>query len=208
MIYKRLATGMYFSNCYILGDRGEGVIIDPGVDSKEIWKNVTQLGLSIKYIILTHSHIDHICHVEEIKTLTNAKVAVHHLDAKGLMDARYNGSALFGLSQTYSEADMLLKDEDALEAGGVQYEILHTPGHTPGGICIKAENKVFTGDTLFRNSIGRSDLGYGDEGELKHSIKTKLLALPDETEVYPGHGTFSTIGYERENNPFLFGLFK
>ena len=204
MLYKRLPVGMYSSNCYILGNEGEGIIIDPGVDPEIIMGNVKKLGLKINYIVLTHAHIDHICKMEEIRKETGALVAVHQLDAAALMDARYNGSALFGLSHTFNPADILLKDGDLLETGGLKYEIIHTPGHSPGGICIKVENSIFTGDTLFRNSIGRTDLGNGDQDELIDSIKKKLLIFSDETEVYPGHGTSSTIGYEREHNPFIY----
>lgn len=204
MIYKRLPIGMYSSNCYILGDNGEGIIVDPGVDSEIIMDNVKKLGLNIKYIVITHAHVDHICKMEEVRKQTGAKVAVHRLDAIGLTDYRYNGSALFGLNYTYSAPDILLNDGDVLEAGGLKFEIIHTPGHSPGGICIKVENSIFTGDTLFKNSIGRSDLGNGDHDDLINSIKNRLMVLPDDMEVYPGHGTSSTIIYERENNPFLF----
>jgi hydroxyacylglutathione hydrolase len=107
------------------------------------------------------------------------------------------------LNYTYSAADILLTDGDILEAGGLKFEIIHTPGHSPGGICIKVENSIFTGDTLFRNSIGRSDLGNGDQEELISSIKKKIMIFPDEIELYPGHGTASTIGYEREHNPYI-----
>lgn len=203
MIYKRLMTGMYQSNCYILGDKGEGIIIDPGVESGIIVENVNKLGLKIKYIVLTHGHIDHICSMDQVREKTGGKVAIHELDARALTDARYNGSALFGLSSTYGCADILLKDRDILEAGGLNFEIIHTPGHTSGGISIKVMDNVFTGDTLFKDSIGRTDLGGGDMNELLNSIKTRLLTLKDDTKVYPGHGTTTTIGYERENNPFL-----
>lgn len=203
MIYKRLPIGMYSSNCYILGDNGEGIIIDPGADSEIIMENVIKLGLIIKYIVITHAHVDHICKVEEVRKKTGAKVAVHQLDADGLTDSRYNGSALFGLNYTYNAADILLKDGDVLEAGGLNFEIIHTPGHSAGGICIKVGNSIFTGDTLFRNSIGRTDLGNGDQEELLNSIKEKIMIFPDEVDLFPGHGTASTIGYEREHNPYI-----
>ena len=155
--------------------------------------------------MLTHAHIDHICKMEEVSKETGALVAVHHLDANALTDPKYNGSTLFGLNYTFSNADILLKDGDILETGGLKYEIIHTPGHSPGGICIKVGKSIFTGDTLFRNSIGRTDLGNGDQDELINSIKNKLMIFSDEVEIYPGHGASSTIGYEREHNPFLIG---
>lgn len=203
MIIKRLATGMLSSNCYILGEDGEGVIIDPGADAGEIAAVVEAEHLKIKYIILTHAHIDHIISLDTLRKSLDAMVAVHEKEAGALGDTFLNGSQLFGLKRTFGEADRLLKDGDVLQAGGLSLEILHTPGHTSGGICIKAGDNVFTGDTLFYMSIGRADLGDGDQEQLLDSIKNKLMTLPDHTVVYPGHGTKSTIGYERANNPFI-----
>ena len=203
MILKRLATGMFASNCYIAGDNGEGVIIDAGADTAEITEAVNGLKLKIKYILLTHAHIDHIVSVDELRAGLGAKVMLHEKEARALSNPFYNGSGLFGLKRVFKEADGLLKDGDVLEAGGLKLEIIHTPGHTSGGICIKIGDNVFTGDTLFMMSIGRTDLGDGDQEQLMDSIKNKLMTLKDETKVYPGHGTATTIGYERENNPFV-----
>ncbi|RCX17963.1 glyoxylase-like metal-dependent hydrolase (beta-lactamase superfamily II) [Anaerobacterium chartisolvens] len=205
MVYKRLMTGMFSSNCYIIGDNGEGAVIDPGVECGEIMAAVEELGLRIKYIILTHVHIDHICHMDELREKTGANVAAHADDAVYLSNPRLNGSALFGLAKAFGNADITVKDGDVLKVGGMDVHIIHTPGHSAGGICIKAENRLFSGDTLFRMSIGRTDLGNGDYDELINSIKTKLMVLDDEVEVYPGHGTATTIGYERANNPFISG---
>jgi hydroxyacylglutathione hydrolase len=203
MIYKRLNTGMLGSNCYLIGDEGEGAIIDPGASSKEILHMVEESGLKIKYIILTHAHLDHICSVDRIREKLGALVAIHEEDASALSDSWANGASLFGSNETYKDADIKLKDGQILEVGNLKVEIIHTPGHTEGGICIKVGNKVFTGDTLFRMSIGRSDLGRGDHDELMNSIRNKLMTLDDDVEIYPGHGTTSTIGYERKNNPFI-----
>lgn len=203
MILKRLNTGMLGSNCYIAGDRGEGVIIDPGAGFDETMEAVAESGLSIKYILLTHSHIDHICSVDALKKSLGAKVAIHSLDAELLGDAWKNGSRLFGLDDVFGDADILLEDGQNIDVGGLKFEILHTPGHTPGGICIKVENIVFTGDTLFRMSVGRTDLGAGSQEDLMDSIKNKLFTLEDDTLVYPGHGTSTTIEYERKHNPYI-----
>jgi hydroxyacylglutathione hydrolase len=203
MIIKRIPTGMFGSNCYIVGLNGEGVIIDPGTSSKEVREIVGSLGITIKYIIITHSHIDHICSVDEVKLFTGAKVAVHEADAVGLADEVLNGSAMFSEAKAFNPADILLKDGDVLEVGGLKLEIIHTPGHSPGGICVKAENNLFTGDTLFKRSIGRTDLGNGNYKDIINSIKSKLLLLDDSTVVYPGHGTYTDIGSERKHNPFL-----
>lgn len=203
MFLKRIPTGMFGSNCYILGDDGEGAVIDPGVDTGEIMRVVDEAGLAVKYIILTHAHIDHICSVDELRDRTGAKVLVHEADAPSLPDSRLNGSAMFSSRRAFREADVLLKDGDSVNLGGLKLQIIHTPGHTPGGICIKVENIVFTGDTLFRMSIGRTDLGNGDHDTLIRSITGKLFNLEDDTVVYPGHGPSSTIGYEKMRNPFV-----
>ncbi|MGI6777487.1 MAG: MBL fold metallo-hydrolase [Acetivibrionales bacterium] len=203
MIIKCIPTGMFHSNSYIVGDNGEGVVIDSGVNSREILNEAESSGLKIKYIILTHSHIDHVCTVEETRKALGAKVAIHELEAGALTDSYLNGSELFGKGLTCNEADVLLKDGDVIEVRGLEFEIIHTPGHTKGGICIKVNNCIFTGDTLFKMSIGRSDLPGGNQTVLINSIRSKLMTLPDETEVFPGHGPGTKIGYEKKNNPFL-----
>jgi glyoxylase-like metal-dependent hydrolase (beta-lactamase superfamily II) len=203
MFLKKLGTGMFASNCYIIGDNGEGAIIDPGAKSQDIMDIIHQQRLTVKYIILTHAHIDHIVSMEELRQKLSAKVLVHKDDAKSLSDPLYNESALFGLRTVFNDADTLLKDGDTITVGGIKLEIIHTPGHTPGGICIKTGNCLFTGDTLFRMSIGRTDLGNGDGGMLSDSLQNKLMMLEDDTVVYPGHGASSTIGYERLNNPYV-----
>lgn len=202
MILKRLPTGMFASNCYIVGQNNKGVIIDPGAKKTNILEMVRQENLDIEYIILTHAHIDHIISMDEIREELRAKVLVHQDDSGSLLDPRYNGSKLFGVNKVFRPADILLKDKDIVDAGGLKIEIIHTPGHTPGSICVKIADNLFTGDTLFRMSVGRTDLGLGDYDQLMNSIK-RLMALDDETMVYPGHGTATTIGYERKNNPFV-----
>lgn len=203
MIFKRLATGMLSSNCYIIGDNGEGAIIDPGVGADEIVEAVEKLGIKIKYIILTHAHIDHIMSMDKVRESLGAKVLVHEKDAPSLSNEWFNGSYLFGANEKFGDADIFLKDGDTLDAGGLQLEIIHTPGHTPGGISIKVGNSIFTGDTLFRMSIGRTDLGNGDQEDLMDSLRNKLMKLEDDIVVYPGHGMPTTIGYERQNNPLF-----
>ncbi|MCR4435418.1 MAG: MBL fold metallo-hydrolase [Clostridiales bacterium] len=203
MVLKCLPTGVFESNCYILGNNGGGVVIDAGVSPEEVDGAVSEEGLKIKYIILTHGHIDHIAYVDEIRDRLKAKVLIHREDAEALTDPRQNLSSLMGSSSSFREADGLLKDGDVLEVGGMELEIIHTPGHTPGGICIKADKLIFSGDTLFKDSIGRTDLGNGNFEVLVHSIKSRLMVLDDTVAVYPGHGDFSTIGHEKRNNPFI-----
>ncbi len=206
MIVKTVVVGLFASNCYIVGSESnkEGVIIDPGDDAKEILKNVKDLGLDIKLIILTHGHIDHTGAVKEVKEATGAEVAIHTDDAKSLQEQLLG--RLFGLSYPPPPPpDWLLKDGDSIDVGDLHFLVVHTPGHSPGGICLLEEGVVFSGDTLFNYGIGRTDLPGGNGSQLMNSIHTKLMILPDNTIVYPGHGPETTIGTERQSNPFLGG---
>ena len=205
MQLRYLSTGMFESNCYIVGDNGEGILIDPGTRASSIIKLAEEMKLDIKYILLTHAHIDHICSLDEVRNRLEAKVMVHEADAPALSDEMLNGSALFTTGMTFKEADILLKDGYTFDVGSMKFEIIHTPGHSPGSICIKTGNALFTGDTLFRMSVGRTDLGKGSHRDLMNSIKNKLMVLGDNVVVYPGHGESSTIAFERENNPFISG---
>lgn len=202
MFLKRIASGMLSSNCYILGDAGEAAVIDPAVEYEDVVQILEVQKLTLKYIILTHAHIDHILQMEELRRACGGKVVIHEEDAPLLGNAMFNGAALFGLNKVFEEADLLVKDGDSLELGGISLEILHTPGHTPGSICVKVGDSLFTGDTLFRLGVGRTDLGAGDQGCLMNSLK-KLMKLDDHLKVYPGHGSSSDIEYERNNNTYL-----
>lgn len=203
MIIKCIPTGMLSSNCYILGDGDEGVIIDSGADKRDIIKVVGDTGQKIKHIILTHAHLDHICSVNEVREELDAKVLIHKADADALKDNFQNGSVLFGLSKTFREADVLLNHGDVISVGSLNLEVIHTPGHTPGGICIKVEDCVFTGDTLFKCSIGRTDLGNGNYEHIIDSIQNRIMKFDEKVVIYPGHGGSSTIGYEKRYNPFI-----
>jgi len=207
LILKKLEQGAFASNCYIVGDESskEGMIIDPGAGGGQILSSVEELGLNIKFIVLTHSHMDHIGALKEVKEATGAEIAIHTEDAPSLQ--RQPTSPLFNpSSQQPPPPDRLLKENDTIDIGDLRFVVLHTPGHTQGGICLlekKEESIVFTGDTLFNFGIGRADFpGSSYEQELA-SIKTKLLTLPDDTIVCPGHGPDTTIGTEREWNTFL-----
>jgi glyoxylase-like metal-dependent hydrolase (beta-lactamase superfamily II) len=197
MILECIPYGLFGSNCYIVGDKGEAVVIDPGCDSDNIIEAAKKNNLSIKYIIITHGHIDHLASVEEVRKKTGAEVLIHENDADKLTDPSLNDALGMGLGVACKKADRLLHDGDRLTVGGIDFEIIHTPGHSAGGICIKAENKVFTGDTLFKMGIGRTDLLDGDMETLFNSIRTKLFTLDDGTVVYPGHGEPTTIGAEK-----------
>jgi len=204
MILKKVVVGPLAANCYIVGSESnkEGMIIDPGDEAEVILKNVKDLGLDIKSIVLTHGHIDHIGAVKEVKEATGAEVAIHADDAQALQENSV--SAMFGLSYpTPLPTDRLLKGGDSIDIGDLHFLVVHTPGHSPGGICLVGEGMVFSGDTLFNYGIGRYDLPGGSYNQLMNSIHTKLTVLPDNTIVYPGHGPDTTIGTERRGNPFL-----
>lgn len=205
MIVKRLSVGMLQTNCYIVGCEAtkEGAIIDPGGDAKRILAEVEQLGLKIKYVINTHGHFDHTLANKDVVKATGAPLAIHSADAPML--TKGGGAFFFGLMGKASPpADVILEEGQVLTLGQIELKILHTPGHSPGSICLynEEEGVLFDGDVLFNTGIGRCDLPGGNGGVLMASIQ-RLLALPDETTVYPGHGPPTTIGRERRSNPFL-----
>ncbi|MCF6461360.1 MBL fold metallo-hydrolase [Clostridium sp. Cult3] len=201
----RIPAGIYAANCYLVYSESnkEGIIIDPGGDADDIIAEIKNLGLDIKYIILTHGHGDHIAGVREIKEYTNAPVAIHKDDEHLLKNGKDNLSSIMAMGAVELTADILLDDEDEISFGNLNAKILHTPGHTPGGISIKIENSIFTGDTLFAGSIGRTDFEGGSFEDIINSIKNKILEYPEDTVVYPGHGPSSTIKTEKVTNPFL-----
>lgn len=201
----RMAVGLMETNCYIIADEetNEGAVIDPGADGSLILDKIKTLGLKLQYILLTHTHYDHIGAVAELKRATGAKLAVSEEDAAGLTDGRWNLSAYGGSPVEAAEADILLKDGDELPLGGQTIQVLFTPGHTKGGVCFLCEDELFSGDTLFDLSVGRCDFPGGSLDTLVQSIKTKLMPLGNNVHVYPGHGSATTIGREREGNPYI-----
>lgn len=206
MKLKALELGPFLSNCYILGceTTGEGLIIDAGAEAGQILKAVEELELEIKLIVATHGHIDHVGAVKEVKEATGAQFAIHKDDVETLSQGGSFLSMLFRVSAPPPpQPDILLQGGDSIKVGELSFLVLHTPGHSPGGICLLGHGVVFTGDTLFCQSIGRFDLPGASGFQLLNSIHTKLMVLPDHTVVYPGHGPQTTIGDERRWNPFL-----
>ena len=210
MILKKLVVGPFAANCYIVGSEltKEGMIIDPGDEARQILKSVRDGQLDIKFIVMTHGHIDHVGAVKEVKEATGAEVCVHTDDAKSIsgQEGRLISMPVSGLSYPDpSSPDRLLKGGDSIDLGDLHFGVLHTPGHSPGGICLLGNGVLFTGDTLFNYGVGRTDLPGGSYSQLMNSLHTKLMVLPDNTIVYPGHGPETTIGAERSGNPYLHG---
>jgi hydroxyacylglutathione hydrolase len=207
LIIKRLVVGSLSANCFIVGSEveREGMVIDPGGNADVICKAIADSGLDIKIIVLTHGHSDHIAALYEVQEKTRADVAIHIEDAD-FLEGRGSHSSQFGISyRTPHPPDRLLREGDIIDVGGWHFTILHTPGHTPGSICLLTEDKVFTGDTLFRRGIGTTLMPGSSRPQLLNSIRTRLMVLPDDTTIYPGHGRETTIGAERRDNPYVRG---
>ena len=196
-----MQENVYF---YYDGDTKTGIVIDPGGEPNRLCRFIADNGLKIEGILLTHGHFDHILAVGEVKEATGAPVACHAAEDGMLRSARLNYSADVRKDKEI-EADILFNDGDVFEFGGHKIKVIHTPGHTPGGVSYYAGESgfLFSGDTLFYDSVGRTDLAGGDTATLKSSIKDKLFTLPEETAVYPGHGDSTTIAHEKANNPFV-----
>jgi hydroxyacylglutathione hydrolase len=206
-IIKRLVVGSLSANCWIVGKEsvGEGLVIDPGGNSETINRAIDETGLDIKIIVLTHGHSDHIAALRDIQDKTGAGVVIHIEDAD-FLEGRGSYSSQFGISyRTPHSPERLLREGDIIDAGGMSFEVIHTPGHTPGSICLLTDFGVFTGDTIFRRGIGTTLMPGSSRPQLLDSIHKKLMTLPDETVIYPGHGRETTIGAERRDNPYVTG---
>lgn len=205
MYLERIPAGIYAANCYLVAceKTKNAAVIDPGGDAQTILQKIKENGFKLEYIILTHGHGDHIGGVQEIKENSEAKILIHKEDEYLVKSASKNLSNLMSGPDVVFLADELLVDGQIINVGELELKVIHTPGHTPGGISIKTEDVVFTGDTLFANSIGRTDFEGGSFEEIISSIKNKLLIYEDDVKVLPGHGPESTIGMERSRNPFL-----
>lgn len=207
MILEGFGVGPLQGNCYIIGceETREAAVVDPGDEAQRILQRLKKQNLNCRYIILTHGHVDHIGAVGEVREATKAQVLIHTKDAKMLTSASHNLSFMTGPSLKFKEAERLLEDGDTIRIGKLTVDVIHTPGHTPGGISLKVGNYIISGDTLFESSVGRSDFPGGSHQQLINSIKQKLLVFPPQTIVLPGHGPATTIGRESKYNPFLTG---
>jgi glyoxylase-like metal-dependent hydrolase (beta-lactamase superfamily II) len=201
--------GAYETNCYILRESETAkdcLIIDVGLEPGRLIDFFRQNKLNPVAIVLTHGHIDHIAGVAALRTEFPAiKVYIHKLDADMLTEANSNLSAMMGAAFSTEPADLFIEEKSVIEYAGIKLEVLHTPGHTPGGICLYSKDGgiVFTDDALFADSVGRTDFPAGSMAQLVKSIRKKLFTLPDDTIVYPGHGPITTIAQEKTHNPFL-----
>ncbi|HBO84190.1 MAG: MBL fold metallo-hydrolase [Deltaproteobacteria bacterium GWC2_42_11] len=207
MILEQLVVGPLDVNCYLVGDDiiKDAVCIDPGGDADVIYGAIKKVGLQIRYIINTHGHFDHTGGNELLKQKTGASIAIHKDDVS-LFDEAASHATFFGISsETPPKPDMFLNEGDIIRVGRLEIKVIHTPGHTKGGVSLFLDNVLFTGDTLFAGSVGRTDFPGGSLEQLISSIKNKLLPLGDSVVVYPGHGPTTTIGKEKKHNTFLTG---
>ncbi|KGM93132.1 MBL fold metallo-hydrolase [Clostridium botulinum] len=201
MKIKRIPAGMYGANCYVLIDEETmvGCIIDPGGDADRLVNIIDEFNIEVKFILLTHGHMDHVGGVEILREKYNVPVYINGKD-KELME---KGTEVFGRIWSKTSEDKELNDGEILKLGNLDIKCMETPGHTPGGMSFLVNNVVFTGDTLFRGSVGRCDLPGGNQSQLIESIKSKLMILDDEIVVLPGHEGESNIRFEKQYNPFF-----
>ena len=203
MFLEAIGRNRYGINSYILADdSNNAVIIDPGINYQSIVHSLRENKLSAKAILLTHGHCDHIADVEKLKNEYSLPVYCHVKDNELLMNAKHNHSESFGLGKIEFSADILIRDGDIIQIEDLSIKVIHTPGHTKGGVCYMYRDMLFTGDTLFAGSMGRTDLYGGNEEHMNNSLR-KLSEMEENLTIYPGHGPKSTIKIEKETNPFL-----
>lgn len=198
-----LVTGPIKVNTYIIHDGKNAAVIDPGGNAKRILLTLQENGLTLEKILLTHGHFDHIGAVAELKNEFNAPVYIHSADEEMLRDRKASLAMFFHTQQEPIVADVTVEHGDEIDCCGERLTVLHTPGHTKGGVCFQGEKEIFTGDTLFYESVGRTDFPGGDYEQLMDSIKTRLFSLEGDYTIYPGHDDFTTLEHERQYNPML-----
>ena len=205
MILEKLKLGSYKANCYIVGSEKskDVIIIDPGSESKRVKELIFENSYNPKLILLTHGHGDHIGAVGDLKQEYNIPVYIHKSDKDMLKDSSLNFTNMMFKNGISINADKLVEEGDTITIDNMKFQVIHTPGHTEGSICLIHKKVLFSGDTLFRGSIGRTDFPGGSYDKIINSIKEKLLTLDEKTVVYPGHEDSTTIKFEKENNPFL-----
>jgi glyoxylase-like metal-dependent hydrolase (beta-lactamase superfamily II) len=208
MIVEKLVVGPLQENCYIVGedDSGEGIIIDPGDEAQRIVAAAQRLGLTVRAIVNTHGHVDHIAAAQAVKETLGARLYLHPGDLRYLPDTVEQG-AMFGIPDAREPVvDVHLSDGAEIPFGALKAQVIHVPGHTPGGCLLRIGDDVFCGDLIFSGSIGRTDLPGGDYVAIVDSLERAILSLPDHVRLHPGHGPSTTVAVERRFNPFLQGL--
>lgn len=210
MIFERLEVTSFLMNCYIVGCEKTRAcaIIDPGGSFSYINERITALKLEPQMILLTHGHADHIGAVQELKDKYNIPVYIHESDAEFIKKPEINHSYNLFRKTISIDYDGLLSDGQIIELGELKIKVIHTPGHTPGGVCFKIDDIILTGDTLFNHSIGRTDLEGGSMEEIISSIVNKILIYDDNTKIYPGHNSPTSIGVEKRENMFVRQYYK
>ncbi|MBI2863958.1 MAG: MBL fold metallo-hydrolase [Chloroflexi bacterium] len=205
MLLKMLPVGPLGVNCYIVAseETKKAIVVDPGDEAESILRTIKEMGVQVDLIVLTHAHFDHTMALARIKEATGARFAVHPLEIPKLNEMPGEFANWFGPLDPIPPPDFTVEDGDKVGVDGVELTVVHTPGHTAGGICLLGDGFVLSGDTLFMLSVGRADFPGSDWDRLLESIRTRLFVLPDETVVYPGHGGKSKIGVERVHNPFV-----
>lgn len=199
---ERFTTGSYFgTNCYVVSNNGECVVIDPGFDFNNTALKIKEM-YQVKAVLITHGHCDHIDGIRYF----DCPIYISNLDKKFIFDASYNLYAEVGMKCPYNQNSKLniitVKDGDILELIGKKFKVIETPGHTKGSVCYYYDSKLLSGDTLFRESVGRTDFPTGDMVDMRNSLKKLFELIPDNTDVYPGHNEKTTMKYERQNNPY------
>lgn len=206
IIFDHIVVGLFMENCWVIGNRrtGEAICVDPGDQPDEVLAMARDMGVRIKYIANSHAHIDHILGVGAVRDATGAKFLLHPGDLELARGTATMAKGWMGIDiPNPPDPDAFLDDGDEIDVDGLKLKVLYTPGHTRGSVCFYANGILFAGDTLFQGSIGRTDLPGGDYDEEMASIVERLLVLPDDTIVLPGHNDQTTIGHERQRNPYV-----
>jgi glyoxylase-like metal-dependent hydrolase (beta-lactamase superfamily II) len=202
---ETMILGPLMTNCYIVHDKGEAIVVDPGWDGDDVVKKLEAMGVKVRMVVATHLHIDHVNGVPEVLKRFKPKWTYHE-DEEKMWDILPGMAQAFGFEQPeLPHADFYLKDGDIIKVGGLRLKVLHTPGHSPGSISLLGEGLVLDGDLLFEGSIGRTDFPMGDLKTLEESIRKRIYTLDKDVQVYPGHGPMTTVGIERKHNQFVRG---
>ena len=206
MKIEKFVTGIISTNCYLAinEETKQTVVIDPAACPSYLMGHMKSEGLQVEAILLTHGHFDHIMGIDDLRREFPVPVYVHEGDRETLLDPALNLSSSYTNGYTFDGADYI-RDGQRLELAGFSFQVIHTPGHTPGGVCyyLESEGVLFSGDTLFQNSVGRTDFPNSSMSDLIRSLREKVMKLPDDVKVYPGHMGETTIGHERKYNPFI-----